>query len=80
METNAIAIVKIPEGSMRQRREAMEAMVDAGNAMIKAYEEHGYLPLPEKYSLVARQVQEFIECRMKSLGFKYEPRTLEELV
>lgn len=70
---------KIPEGSMTQRREAMEAMVTAGKEMLKASEDHGVLSLPEKYNLVARQVQEFIEWR-KSQVFKHEPRTLEELV
>lgn len=72
--------MKIPEGSMTHRREAMEAMVEAGKALLEAHASHGFLALPEKYDLVAQQVHEFIEYR-KSLEFKLEPRRpIEELI
>jgi len=79
METNVINKVKIPEGSVTQRRLAMEAMVTAAKAMIEAHQDGGYLALPEKYNLVASQVQEFIEWR-QSQKFEVKMRTLEELI
>lgn len=69
----------IPEGSMRKRREAMKAMVEAGKTMLKAQGTCGVLPLPEKYNLVAIQVQEFIQWR-NSRVFKMEPRNPEDLI
>jgi len=79
METNVTEKGKIPEGSITHRRLAMEAMVEAGKAMLKAHAEGGFLALPEQYNLVASQVQAFVEWR-ESLGFKSGSRTLEELI
>jgi hypothetical protein len=70
---------KIPEGSMRKRREAMDAMVEAGKSMLKAQGTCGVLPLPEKYNVVARQVQELIQWRKRQV-FKVKPRNPEELI
>jgi hypothetical protein len=74
-----MATNKVTAEGLRQRREAMRSMVEIGSAMIKAHEDHGDLDLPERYNLIARQVQEFFEWR-RSQEFKVEPRTLEELV
>lgn len=79
MEADAKTKVKIPAGSMTKRREAMEAMAEAAKTMLKAHEDHGVLSLPEKYNVVASHVQEFIEWR-KTLEFKHEPMTREELI
>ena len=71
---------KVPEGSMTQRREAMESMVTAATAMVKAHENSGYFGLPEKYNEMAHQAREFIEWK-KSREFKIEPRLpIEELI
>ena len=78
MEPDVIVKMEIPEGSIRRRREAMEAMIEAGKAMILAHGNTGILPLPEAYNLMAIQVHEFIEWR-KNLTFKHEPRSPEEL-
>lgn len=78
METNVIAKRKIPEGSMRRRREAMEAMVSFGKDMIKAHGNSGVLPLPEKYNSIAILIQEFIEWRKKQV-FITKTYTREEL-
>lgn len=79
METNGTAKGKIPEGSVTNRRLAMEAMVDAGKAMLKAYSEGGVLALPEEYNSIASQVRDFIIWR-ENLEFKSRPRTREELI
>lgn len=63
---------------MRKRREAMKAMVEAGKAMLKAQGTCGVLPLPEKYNLAARQVQEFIQ-RSKMPKISTRPIPPEEL-
>lgn len=71
METNVTMKEAIPAGSVTQRKKAMEAMIKAGEEMIRAYNGHGYYSLPKEYSVIAVQVQMFIEWR-KGLEFNYE--------
>lgn len=75
---NATEKTKYPVGSMTIRREAMEGMVEAGKAMIKAHESRGPLPFPAKYNELARQVQEFLDWKATQV-FTVTAQTPEEL-